>query len=64
MLKRNVKANEATNIATINSLKVELEAARRESSRWESALTEERKAGIERAKASSIGNINIPSATR
>ncbi len=57
------KTAEADNKAKIASLEIQLAAAKAEATRWEAALTEERKAGIERAKASAIGSVNVSGPT-
>lgn len=55
------KFREAENAATINSLTSQLASARNEAKVWQDQLTSEREASIERAKASSIGSVNIAS---
>lgn len=53
---------EANNLATIAQLQQQITFLKEQSTKWEMALGEERKASIERAKASSIGNINVGTA--
>jgi hypothetical protein len=57
------KATAAGNTAEIESLKKEVAFLNTQISKWETALVEERKAGVERAKASSIGSVNLGSDT-
>lgn len=54
---------EAENRFKITALEQQLVAAKEESVRWQKALDDDRKAGIERAKASSVGAINIATPT-
>lgn len=55
---------EASNVAEINQLKAQITFLEKTSKSWEDALTEERKAGIERAKASSINTLNVGGTTQ
>lgn len=55
------KAANAGNIAEITSLAKEVASLKEQSSKWEQALAEERKAGVQRAQASAIGNVNVTS---
>jgi molecular chaperone GrpE (heat shock protein) len=56
-------AKEAENKATINSLQAQLQAAKAEAANYVQQLNLERTASIERAKASSVGHINIGTPT-
>lgn len=53
------KAKEAQNLATINQLKAQLEFSEKQAELWKTSLDEERKAGVERAKASAIGQLTV-----
>jgi chromosome segregation ATPase len=57
------KAKEASNTAEIESLKKEVTSLKEQSAKWEQALSAERQASIERAKASAIGTIQVGSDT-
>jgi len=59
ILNSSFSAKEAENKATIESLKNQLAAALQSVEDWKKALDQERLAGIERAKASSIGTLNV-----
>ncbi len=61
LLEAQFNAKEADNKAQIASLTAQLAASKNDAARWEAALTAERTAGIERAKASSIGSVNVGS---
>lgn len=56
------KAAEASNVAAITSLKEKVLFLEAQGAKWEQALSAERTAGIERAKASAIGAVNVTSA--
>lgn len=53
------KAKEAENIAQIDNLKAQLKFANEQAALLREALTAEREAGVERAKASAVGSISI-----
>lgn len=53
------KTKEANNIAEMNQLKAQNKFLEEQINHWKTALDEERKAGVERAKASSIGTLNV-----
>ena len=53
------KAKEAQNVAQITNLEAQLKFANQQTEQWREALTAERNAGIERAKASAVGSISI-----
>jgi hypothetical protein len=55
------KAKEAGNAAEIESLKKEVIFLNAQLLKWEKALDEERKASVERSKASAIGNVTLGS---
>jgi len=55
---------EANNLAIITQLQQQVTFLKEQSSKWEVALGDERKASIERAKAASVGTINVGSAER
>jgi hypothetical protein len=50
---------EAENKAQINSMTAQLAALRSENESWKRQLDDERKASVERAKASAIGSVNL-----
>jgi hypothetical protein len=52
-------AKEAQNLAKIQNLEAQLLFATQQSKQWETQLNEERKASVERAKASSISTLNV-----
>lgn len=52
-------AKEAQNAARITSLESQLTAAISQADQWRTALDDERKAGVQRAQASAVGNINV-----
>lgn len=56
------KAKEAENNAQLKSYEGQLVAAKNEAKMWQDQLNSERAASIERAKASSIGSVNISGA--
>jgi hypothetical protein len=55
---------EASNVAEISQLKAQIMFLEKTSKSWEDALTAERAAGIERAKASSINTLNVGGTTQ
>jgi hypothetical protein len=62
LLEANFKAQEASNIATISSLQEKVTFLETQLGKWEAALDAERKAGVERAKASAVGSVNVTNA--
>lgn len=63
LMESEYKAKEATNLARIENLEAQLSFANEQVTMWQTALNEERKAGVERAKAASVGAVNISSGT-
>lgn len=59
LLEANFAAKEAENRAEIINLKAMNEQLREQAGLWKQSLDDERAAGIERAKAGSIGSINV-----
>lgn len=57
-------ARQAQNTADIDSLTRQLKAANDTAEQWREALVAERQAGVERAKAASIGSVNLSSPSR
>ena len=56
------EAKEAGNLAEIKNLQAQLNFANQQISVWKTQLDEERKAGVERAKASAIGTVSVTGA--
>jgi hypothetical protein len=55
---------EANNLAELNQLRTQVTMWKEQADMWQKALDAERQAGIERAKASSIGTLNIGGTTQ
>lgn len=53
------KTKEANNIAEMQQLKNQAKFMEEQVAHWKGALDDERKAGVERAKAASIGTLNV-----
>jgi hypothetical protein len=53
---------EANNLARISQLEQQVAFLKEQSTKWEVALGEERKASVDRAKAASVGTINVGTA--
>ncbi len=59
LMESEYKAREAGNLAKIESLEERLEFANQQTKMWKEALDAERTAGVDRAKASAVGAVNI-----
>lgn len=55
----NYQAKEAQNLAKIQNLEAQLQFANQQTTHWQNQLNEERKASVERAKASAVGSITV-----
>lgn len=55
----NYQAKEAQNLAKIQNLEAQLKFANEQTAHWQTQLNEERKASVERAKASAVGSITV-----
>lgn len=55
----NYLAKEAQNLAKIQNLESQLGFANQQTAHWQNQLNEERKASVERAKASAVGSITV-----
>lgn len=53
------QAKEAQNLAKIQNLEAQLKFANEQTQHWQNQLNEERKASVERAKASAVGSITV-----
>jgi len=63
ILELNFQAKEADNNAKISQKDQQIAFLEKQAASWEAALNAERQAGIERARASSIGTLNVGSPT-
>jgi len=55
----NYQAKEAQNLAKIQNLEAQLKFANEQTAHWQTQLNEERRASVERAKASAVGSITV-----